>query len=945
MGKYSDVDIDEMLKRIQENVDKQSSNAESKAEYVPLKREKSSADSSPDELLDRVIADIEKRGIKSKPSTEVSQYDISGFEIEEIVDEPSDEEIKEDVTHINADASDADDLSGEDITEDSDTSAIDEEATEASEPADEPIEVEACVDLSEEIYDNEGEEITEELDECADVHIGDEEAAVLEDEADIADVISAPTEVFDELSIQSDAEDIDSEEEKEEADEVIAEVAESAESAENDELVLEPLPYPEISEPALDLCNADIDATEPEEDKITEVQEENTEESFIESENVDFAKMPKVTSAFSMNSAYSSVSAHGEKTADGSDSNHYDILDYSDMNLAMAMGSKDSLETAYGYVRVSEAKHNFASADRKGSGTNVILDTKGREYRNFDQNSEIHDAYRREKKRIGRRVIVTAILFVLIALCEMMYPTGAISDVSEFMSLQFRYNVLSIFLFTIAVSMSAKKLFVGFIGFFTTRLNYYTVIGFVSAINIVYDVLVISVFKDMDMLMFNSVATLELLVIIIGEYMQLKREINTFELASNGDKKISLEKIEITSETTKKESFASSNEFVLENTSFVGRYFERSARTPDMYNIRHTFVMLTLLLTMFVAVTSVIITREFSDFVFVVELSSLLCVPVQMVFFGSYAFYIISKKLLKLDSAIIGETLTDEYVGSNTIYLDDVEVFGKRGVHIVNLESFNNFNIIDINYYYLSVFSKISGPLKNAFGDIPENMKLSENVELVNVFSNGIEAKVDEKNKILVGKGTFLASRGISIEKNTDERHSDKGDVSVMYLAVNGALCAKLYLKYSLTHHFEKFAIDMVENGSSVGVRTIDPNVTEEMLSSMRGDSENSIKVIRPTLNNLLPIERRSDSGIITEKNPHMIARILAEGLKVKRVNSIVNILWGVYSIVGIIAVITFMLLGIFNRILPLFIILYKTVWFVGQIIFVKNKLRNGKTR
>ena len=38
MGKYSDVDIDEMLKRIQENVDKQSSNAESKAEYVPLKR-------------------------------------------------------------------------------------------------------------------------------------------------------------------------------------------------------------------------------------------------------------------------------------------------------------------------------------------------------------------------------------------------------------------------------------------------------------------------------------------------------------------------------------------------------------------------------------------------------------------------------------------------------------------------------------------------------------------------------------------------------------------------------------------------------------------------------------------------------------------------------------------------------------------------------------------
>jgi len=347
----------------------------------------------------------------------------------------------------------------------------------------------------------------------------------------------------------------------------------------------------------------------------------------------------------------------------------------------------------------------------------------------------------------------------------------------------------------------------------------------------------------------------------------------------------------------------------------------------------------------FVAVTAVIVTRDFADFVYAIELATLLCVPVQFVFLDSHAFYVISKKMLKLDSAIIGETLVDEYVGSNTIYLDDVEVFGKHGAHVVSLDPYNNFNIIDVNYYYLSVFSKVAGPLKNAFGDIPSNIKLSDNVELINVFSNGIEATVDEKNKILVGKANFLRAHGIRLGNNTDNKYGEKSDTSLMYLAVNGALCAKLYLKYNITHHFEKFAEDMAENGSLVGIRTIDPNITEEMVAGLHGDNIKDIRVMRPTLNDLIPIGRRSDSGIITEKNPHMIAKILAEGLKIKKINNTINILWIIYSIIGISAVIISLLFSVFNKILPIYIITYQVIWLVVMVIYTKNKLRNGKSR
>ena len=235
--------------------------------------------------------------------------------------------------------------------------------------------------------------------------------------------------------------------------------------------------------------------------------------------------------------------------------------------------------------------------------------------------------------------------------------------------------------------------------------------------------------------------------------------------------------------------------------------------------------------------------------------------------------------------------------------------------------------------------------MKNAFGDIPDNINLSDNVELINVYSDGIEALVDEKNKILVGKPNFLRARGIRLGKNAEDRYGDKGDTSVMYLAVNGALCARLYLKYNITHHFEKFAEDMAENGSWVGIRTIDPNITEEMVAGLHGDNIKDIHVMRPTLNDLVPIGRRSDSGIITEKNPHMIARILAEGLKIKKINNTINVLWGIYSIIGIVAVIASLLFGVFDKILPVYIIVYQLIWVTVMLIYTKNKLRNGKSK
>jgi hypothetical protein len=354
--------------------------------------------------------------------------------------------------------------------------------------------------------------------------------------------------------------------------------------------------------------------------------------------------------------------------------------------------------------------------------------------------------------------------------------------------------------------------------------------------------------------------------------------------------------------------------------------------------------MLTMLVALLVAVIAVIVTKDFAYFVLAFELSVLLGIPEQFAFLGPLPYYIVSKKLYKKDSAVIGETIDDEYVGSNTVYLDDVEMFGKHGVKVINLEPHNGFNIVDVYYYYLSIFEKINTPLKNAFGDISDKMRLSDNVLLKTVYKNGIEAVVDGKNVIYIGKMDFMMEKGVSLGKCVEEKGAEKDDISFMYVSINNARCAKMTLKYSITSHFESFAEEMSESNVKVGIRTVDPNITEKMLGRLQ-KTLGEIKVIRPSFNDLVPIERRSNSGVITVNNPHMIAQILAEGLKIKKMNWLINLIWGIYSFMGMGAVIAFSIFGIFDKILPVYIIGYQMAWLIGMGIYTIEKFRNRKVK
>ncbi len=889
MGKYSEADIDAMLKQIRDTVDKQSVDNTPESENSKKNASPDELINKPDELINKIKANIsDDVTLSSENEEDKDNYDISGFEIEEEI---------EPVYEI-------------------------EDKLEIHEPCEETVElVEEAVELVEETVDDISEESFVDMQATVDAI---EEAPEFE-----------PLELFDELSASEATENEEEKSDNLDDEQLVAEVDDAL--TEDIEEVVDEV----IEEPVEEV------AEEAAEEIVEEAVAETVDEIVDETTELEEVVSPTIEASAPMGDAYEKITSVFKTKSDDGNAAAFDLahkheLDESDINVAISLGSKEALEDSIGFVKVREARSNFIDPTVKKNLSSFVFDYKNNEYKG-DNLAQIKGGYRKGKKRIARRLVFSSIIFFLTAFLEVVYYSSLrVPYVSDVLDIPYAFGIVVSVLLLGAILFSVRKIVYGLMGFVSTRPNYYTTTGMIVFANLLYSIIVIVAFSNEGIFLFNSVVILALVLDIIGEYMHISREILTFELVSDSRPKLSLERHERTIETVKKETYLSKREFYIENTSFVGKYFERTAKLPSFYYVDYIYNVIFSMISIIASVAIMVYIKNLSYGVLSFNLLLTVSIPLQREFLTALPIYMVSRSLSKQDSAIIGESVIDEYVGKNTIYLDDVEIFGRHGVKVVNLKTYNNFNVVDINYYYLSIFSQISGPLKNAFGDESRKIKISDNTKLVNVYDGGIEALIDGTNRVFVGNHSFFETHNL-VSKLPEERKSVNDELVTMYMSANGALCAEFQFKYIIDKHFEAFADDMASSGAEVGVRTIDPNINEDMIKRIRRTGSYMIRVTRPTLNDIVPIGRRSDSGIITCKNHHMIPRILDLCLEIKKIKRTQTFVWLIYSIVSVVSIALMAFFGVLKHISPFYIIGYQMLWSFGIVLFVVNKLKNRK--
>ncbi|MBO5305148.1 MAG: hypothetical protein J6B12_00145, partial [Clostridia bacterium] len=602
---------------------------------------------------------------------------------------------------------------------------------------------------------------------------------------------------------------------------------------------------------------------------------------------------------------------------------------------------KEELENSVGYARVRAARNGFYDPFLEEFTGDRTYGYCGEEFRNDGQTDSIKKKYAKEQSSIKKRFVATLVLSILILFFEHLPMTPLyIPYLSDFLAIPICYYLLAVVFSMALIAISFKKIWSGIRSCFFLQGEPFVPVACLALVDFVYNLVILIFFADRAMPVYNFAVAIFLLLGIVDDAMRLTRERLAFDVVSDRKPKLSLEKLEgrVQNETASASSFK--QDFFVEKVNFVGNFFTRFGRRSVQFSEYFHEFAFSALGALAVSLLSLYVTKDISSALTAFVFSMLICVPMQFLTVSIYPFFHLTKGLSRLESAVIGDAVTEEYHDADTIYLEDAEMFGKHGARVVGIRVYNDMDFYSILSYALSIFSVIGAPLCNVFDNAAQEIEKKENVKITNISVGGVEAVVDLKT-VYIGNLAFMRSHGYFPKRNPDdEQKIESGQINIVYMAIGGDLCAKIYMQYTVTQRFEKFAAEMLRNGVRVGIRTLDPNVNEKMIATLRNDKDVSIKVIRPTPNELIPIGKHSDSGIVTAKNSHMVFKILEQCFNIKRIHKKQRQLRLIALMLGVAISLLLMAWRIYVYVPSLYIVIYHLVWLLPSLIYTKSKLK-----
>ena len=163
-----------------------------------------------------------------------------------------------------------------------------------------------------------------------------------------------------------------------------------------------------------------------------------------------------------------------------------------------------------------------------------------------------------------------------------------------------------------------------------------------------------------------------------------------------------------------------------------------------------------------------------------------------------------------------------------------------------------------------AIFASVGGPLDYLFSNCISDKKLQKSATNIVVEDDGICGEV-EGHKICVGSIEYMSRHGVEIPETAIEPR-DKAIVDTirnMYGAENGNLCAKFYIRYSLSEEFTTKLSSLSASGIIPTVYTRDPNLSSEFLKILTKENQ-LVQVVKlhnlPNISDVLQAKRKADA-------------------------------------------------------------------------------------
>ena len=402
---------------------------------------------------------------------------------------------------------------------------------------------------------------------------------------------------------------------------------------------------------------------------------------------------------------------------------------------------------------------------------------------------------------------------------------------------------------------------------------------------------------------FNFVAAAILIGAILYSFVNVVREEYGFRAISGKDSKFILEKVQQSNAEAEYDTFTttSNGEYNgqiarVGKTGFVKNYFYNTNASVDIRKFMGIYYLIALVVPLIFAIISAVRAESVAVLTDYWGVGVMLMLPVGVLCAYSVPFYIGNKRLFEDGVAIIGEDGVTEFADADVVVVNDTSAFPPQNISIQHFHVYNDFSIEKVLYYASNGFSIVGGPLAEVFDAAAnESIVSSKRVRFMCSGRSYLCVRVDNEKVIFADK-FGMTSQGIEVG---NEREGKEG-LSAMYIAINGVLAAKLYIKYKIDEEFLRIVRLLNKNGTGVGIRSFDPNLNNDQLKKLTSFKKRDLRIIKlSSVNEVTKPSTVKDSKIASKGLSRSLIKAIPVCKKILTARKVIKAIKIVSSICG----------------------------------------------
>ncbi len=318
----------------------------------------------------------------------------------------------------------------------------------------------------------------------------------------------------------------------------------------------------------------------------------------------------------------------------------------------------------------------------------------------------------------------------------------------------------------------------------------------------------------------------------------------------------------------------SSDLFTVKKADFVEGFFARTTRRPEGENIFNFMLPATFAAAVALFLVSFLLNNDlygaFKSAVMLFTAASPLC-----------GFFMLSLPVItagiiahRNKAAFIGNAVAEEYADAAVLSFADVEAFRPHLTSISTVVTYGDYPVDKVLTRLGMLFNYIGGPLKSVTAKMLNKLPQPTSIRLMGTAADGLHIVMDNTDYYLGKRSYMRHCRFDTPDDDGDSSYARKAD-SIMFMAIDNTIVAKIYVKYGINAEFDELLRSMHRAGVCVGIKTLDPNINNELLQKNLGYKNCPVAILKGDKpEEMDEVVDKMGSGIVSTSGLHTFLKM-----------------------------------------------------------------------